>query len=134
MARLTRIEGIGEVYAQRLAQARIGTTQALLERAATPEGRAEIAEKAGVTERQILEWANQADLMRVSGIGAEYSDLLEAAGVDTVVELAQRNPENLHAKLMMVNAVRHLVRRVPGVSRIRSWIEEAKTLPRMLEY
>lgn len=134
MARVTRIEGVGEVYAQKLAQARIGTTQELLRQAATPEGRAEIAEKAGLTERQILEWANQADLMRVPGIGAEYSDLLEAAGVDTVVELARRNPENLHAELVRVNAARRLVRRVPGLGRIRSWIEKAKTLPRVLEY
>ncbi|MGC9346757.1 MAG: DUF4332 domain-containing protein [Anaerolineae bacterium] len=134
MARLTKIEGIGEVYAQKLAQARIGSTQALLERAATPQGRAEIAKEAGVTEHQILEWANQADLMRVPGIGAEYADLLEAAGVDTVRELAQRNAENLHAKLKEVNAAHHLTRRVPGVSRIRAWIETAESLPCAIEY
>jgi predicted flap endonuclease-1-like 5' DNA nuclease len=91
MAKLTKVEGIGEVYAQKLREATIATTQALLERGASPQGRKEIAEKTGISEKLILEWVNHVDLFRIKGVGEEYSDLLEEAGVDTVPELAQRN-------------------------------------------
>ena len=98
MAKLTKIEGVGEFYAQKLQEAGVGTTQALLEKGASPKGRQEIAKKTGIRETLILRWVNRVDLFRIKGVGEEYSDLLEAAGVDTVPELAQRNPENLYQR------------------------------------
>lgn len=131
---IRHIEGIGEVYAGKLEGIGIRTTDALLEQVNTPQKRQALAERLGISEKLILEWANLADLFRIKGIGEEYSDLLEEAGVDTVVELAQRNPEHLHAKLMEVNAQKRLVRRLPSLREVRSWIDQAKSLPRVLEY
>ena len=134
MKKLTQIEGIGAVYAQKLQQAGVGTLENLLEQGASPKGRKEIAQKAGVSEKQVLRWANMADLFRVKGIGEEYADLLEAAGVDTVPELAQRNPGNLKTKLTEVNEAKNLVRRVPSEPEVTGWVEQAKKLPRTLTY
>ncbi len=134
MARITEIEGIGEVYAQKLQEAGVGTLDQLLEKGAAPAGRKEIAEKAGVSEKHILRWVNMADLFRVKGVGEEYADLLEAAGVDTVPELAQRNAENLHMKLAEVNEAKNLVRRVPTKGEVSEWVNQAKQLPRVLTY
>jgi predicted flap endonuclease-1-like 5' DNA nuclease len=92
------------------------------------------SEKTGISEKLILEWVNHADLYRIKGVAEEYSDLLEEAGVDTVAELAQRNPENLYAKLLEVNEAKSLVRRTPWLSSVQSWIEQAKTLPTKVEY
>ena len=103
MAKLEKIEGVGEFYAQKLREAGIRTTQALLEKGASPQGRKEIAEKTDISGILILRWVNRVDLFRIKGVGEEYSDLLEEAGVDTVPELAQRNPENLHQGLVAVN-------------------------------
>ena len=105
-----------------------------MEAGATPKGRDELAEKTGIDKSLILEWVNLADLYRIKGIGEEYSDLLEEAGVDTVVELAQRNPENLHEKLSAVNAEKKLVRRVPSLEEVQDWVEQAKALPRVITY
>jgi len=91
MASLIKIEGIGEKYATKLKMVGVSTTNALLERGKTPQGRQELSEKTGISEKFILEWVNLADLFRIKGVGEQYSDLLEEAGVDTVVELAQRN-------------------------------------------
>jgi predicted flap endonuclease-1-like 5' DNA nuclease len=93
-----------------------------------------LAEKTGIDRKLILEWVNHADLYRIKGIGQEYSDMLEEAGVDTVVELAQRNPENLFAKITEVNAAKKLVRRPPTQAMVTDWINQAKTLPRMIQY
>ena len=134
MPALVRIEGIGETYADKLANARIGTTQTLLKRGATRQGRKEIAKIAGVDGRKILNWVNRADLFRIHGVGEEYSDLLEAAGVDTVVELAQRNPDHLVEKMVEVNERRNLVRKTPALSIVTEWIRQAKKLPRVVEY
>lgn len=134
MAALVNIEGIGEVYADKLAQAQIGTTQNLLKQGATRKGRREIAKLSGIKERQILDWVNKADLFRVHGIGEEYSDLLEASGVDTVAELAQRNADHLYDSMEEVNTKRQLVRRLPPLSAIKQWISQAKKLPRVVEY
>ena len=134
MAKLTEIEGIGEVYAQKLQEAGVGTLDQLLEKGAAPAGRKEIAEKAGVSEKLILRWANMADLFRIKGVGEEYADLLEAAGVDTVPELAQRNAENLHKKLAEVYEAKNLVRRVPTEGEVSEWVGQAKQLPRVLTY
>jgi predicted flap endonuclease-1-like 5' DNA nuclease len=131
---IRRIEGIGEVYAGKLEELGIRTLEALLEQADTPQKRKVLAERTGISEKLILEWANLADLFRIKGVGEEYSDLLEEAGVDTVVELAQRNPEHLHAKLAEVNAAKKLVRRLPSLREVTSWVEQAKSLPRVLQY
>jgi predicted flap endonuclease-1-like 5' DNA nuclease len=134
MASLVKVEGIGEAYAQKLAKAGISTTQALLEKGASPKGRDEIAEKTGLSSKLILRWVNHVDLFRVKGVGEEYADLLEASGVDTVPELAQRNAANLHQKLVEVNQEKKLVRRLPSEARIQGWIEQAKKLPRKVTY
>jgi predicted flap endonuclease-1-like 5' DNA nuclease len=134
MAKLAKVEGIGEAYAQKLREAGIATTQALLEKGASPQGREEIAEKTGISGRLILQWVNHVDLFRITGIGEEYADLLEAAGVDTVPELAQRNAENLFQKLRAVNEEKKLVRRLPTQAQVRDWVEGAKQLPRVITY
>lgn len=134
MAKLTTVEGIGEVYAQKLHGAGIATTEALLQKGSTPQGRQALAEEAGISDKLILEWVNHADLFRIKGVGEEYADLLEEAGVDTVPELAQRNPANLHAKLGEVNAAKKLVRKLPAASQVSDWVEQAKALPRVITY
>jgi predicted flap endonuclease-1-like 5' DNA nuclease len=132
--RLSRIEGIGPVHAARLAGAGLATTEDLLEAAARPKGRAALAEKTGISETLILKWANRADLMRVKGISEEISDLLEAAGVDTVPELKRRRADHLAEALRTINEKKRLVRRVPGEAQCARFIEEAKALPRVLSY
>ncbi len=134
MANLKAIEGIGEAFAAKLLAAGLATTEALLNKGATPEGREEIAEKTGIDVKKILEWVNRADLFRIKGVAEEYSDLLENAGVDTVPELAQRNPTNLLAKMTAVNAEKKLVRRLPTQNEVNRWVEHAKVLPRKVSY
>jgi predicted flap endonuclease-1-like 5' DNA nuclease len=134
MSRLTNVEGIGEILAGRLSVIGIRSTDALLSQGATAQGRAAIAEKTLISEKLILEWVNHADLFRVRGIGSQYADLLEEAGVDTVVELARRNPENLHQKLQMVNQEKNLVRKVPTLFQVKNWVEQAARLPGLISY
>jgi predicted flap endonuclease-1-like 5' DNA nuclease len=134
MARILDIEGIGPIYAQKLTNAGVKTTQKLLKRGATPLGRRELAQKTNIDEGLILEWVNHADLFRIKGVGEEYADLLEEAGVDTIPELAQRNPENLHATLVEVNQRKKLVRQLPALTRVKDWVAQAKMLPRVIEY
>jgi predicted flap endonuclease-1-like 5' DNA nuclease len=128
------IEGIGPAYAQKLKEAGVGTVSALLENGATRALRDGLAETTGIAQKKILEWVNHADLMRVKGIGAEYSDLLEAAGVDSVAELAQRNAANLMQKLTETNTAKALVRALPTQEQVAGWIEQAKTLPRVVSH
>jgi predicted flap endonuclease-1-like 5' DNA nuclease len=134
MSKIAQIEGIGPIYAQKLSDEGIKTTDDLLNAGATPQGREQLSAKTGISETLILEWVNLADLFRIKGVGEEYSDLLEEAGVDTVAELARRNPENLLAKIVEVNAAKNLVRRVPYLSFVKSWVKQAQTLPRKVEY
>jgi predicted flap endonuclease-1-like 5' DNA nuclease len=134
MAKIIDLEGVGETYAQKLKMAGIRTTNALLEKGATPQGRKQIAEAADISDSLILQWVNHVDLYRIKGIGSEYADLFEAAGVDTVVELAQRNPVNLFQKLMEVNAAKKLVRRLPTEVQVQDWVAQAKKLPRKVTY
>ncbi len=134
MTKIIDIEGIGPVYAEKLGKVGIHTVEALHNLGATPKGREEIAEKSGIDKSYILEWVNHVDLYRVKGVAEEYSDLLEEAGVDTVVELSKRNPANLHAKILEVNAVKKLVRRTPTLKEVERWIEQAKTMPRGVHY
>lgn len=132
--RIQEIEGIGPTYKKKLKEEGIGTTRDLLEAGSTRQGRKELAEKTGISEKLILEWVNLADLFRIKGVGEEYSDLLEEAGVDTVVELSRRNPENLHAKIVEINDEKKLVRRTPTRNQVKEWIEQAKTMPRKVEH
>ncbi|MBN1629714.1 MAG: DUF4332 domain-containing protein [Thermoleophilia bacterium] len=134
MAKVKEIEGIGPAYAEKLSAAGLTTTEALLEAGATPKGRAGVAAKTGISDKLILRWVNMSDLFRIKGVGEQFSDLLEAAGVDTVAELAQRKAENLQAKMVEVNAEKKLVRRVPTLAEATSWVDQAKGLPRMVKY
>lgn len=131
---IEEIEGIGPTYGKKLNDQRIMTTDGLLWAGSTPKKRKRLAEKTGISEKLILDWVNLADLFRINGIGQEYSGLLEEAGVDTVVELAKRNPYNLHAKILDVNEVKHLVRKVPSLNQVKDWVKQARKLPRKVEY
>ncbi len=128
------VEGIGPVIGEKLRTAGVKDTDSLLAAARTPALRKALAEKAGLTDKQVLKFANMVDLYRVKGIGSEYAELLEAAGVDTVPELAQRRADNLTAAMLKVNEGKKLVRRPPTESEVGQWIEQAKGLPRALEY
>ena len=131
---IATIEGVGPAYAEKLKAAGIKTTEALLERAKDPKGRKAVAEETGIDESRILKWANMSDLMRIKGVGEEYSELLEAAGVDTVKELRNRKPANLHAKMVEVNEAKKLVRALPTEKAVESWVEQAKGLPPTMTY
>jgi len=134
MTSLKTIEGVGDKYAAQLKAAGVGTAEALLMKGATPQGRKTLAESTGISEKLILEWVNHVDLFRIKGVGEEYADLLEEAGVDTVVELAQRKPENLLEKMTAVNTEKKLVRQLPTLQKVVYWVEQAKKLPRIIQY
>ncbi|MEM7341330.1 MAG: DUF4332 domain-containing protein [Actinomycetota bacterium] len=134
MTAIATIEGIGSVYAKKLQEAGIRTTERLLTEGATRKGRKNIAKMCDISEKLVLEWVNRADLMRVRGIGEEYSDLLEHAGVDTVKELAKRKPVNLHAKCLEVAGKKNVVRRPPSSGEVERWVEHAKTLDPVVKY
>ncbi len=133
---IKEIEGIGEIYGPKLQAEGVKTVADLLERGKTPKGRKDLAEATGINNKLILKWVNMSDLFRVKGIGPEYSELLESAGVDTVKELRHRVPENLHAKLEEANtsAGRPLVRALPSLKAVQSWIEAAKQLEPVVTY
>jgi predicted flap endonuclease-1-like 5' DNA nuclease len=130
MAKLEIIEGIGSFYAEKLRAAGVRSVEALLRAGATPQGRKELGEKTGIGHEYILDWVNRADLMRIRGVGEEYSDLLEKAGVDTVPELAQRSPDHLYQKILAVNEEMDLVRRPPTRDMVARWVKQARTLRR----
>ena len=132
--RADEIEGIGPAYAATLAQAGIHTTEDLLEAGATPAGRDRLVQATGLSHVNLLRWINMADLMRVPGIGKEYSQLLEVAGVDTVKELRTRNPANLHKALQDASATGNLVRRPPHLSEVEAWVTEAGRLDPKVTY
>jgi len=134
MIKIEEIEGIGEKYAKKLVKTGIKTVEDLLEKGATKKGRNELAKLTGLSEKLILTWVNHADLFRVKGIGKQYAELLEAAGVDTVVELSKRNPENLLNAMVKTNEKKHLVRALPYLKQVKKWVEQAKKLPRKVSY
>jgi predicted flap endonuclease-1-like 5' DNA nuclease len=131
---IDRLRGMDAQLSTILKEHGIYNNEQFLEAAQTPAGRKELAEHAGVEPRAILELANRADLARVRGVAGVFSDLLEHGGVDTVKELATRNPENLHAKLDQVNAQEQLAGRTPPLSAVTGWVAQAKALPKILEY
>jgi predicted flap endonuclease-1-like 5' DNA nuclease len=133
--KLSDIEGIGPVYAEKLKKLGVRSVDSLLKNGATRQGRKELSQGSGVDETLILKWVNMADLYRVRGVGSEYSELLEKAGVDTVKELATRVPENLHKKMVEVNSSgRPLVRQLPSLKRVKSWVANAKKLEPKVKY
>ena len=132
--KVEEIEGIGPVLGEKLRAAGINTFDKLLENAATKKQRQSLAEETGISEKQILKFTNMADLFRLNGVGQEYAELLEVAGVDTVPELAQRNAANLTAKMEEVNEAKNLTRKTPSATEVEKWIAQAKELPRVIEY
>ncbi len=131
---IERIEGIGPKYAQELKKVGVETTNQLLELGASKKGRQELAEKSGISEKLVLEWVNLADLMRVEGVGEEYADLLEEAGVDSVKELRNRRADNLHEAMLKTNDAKNLVRRPPSLNEVEKWVEQAKSLPPIITH
>lgn len=123
------IDGMKRTEARTLRMSGVRTTEKLLRRAGSRGGRRELASTTGLAERQILDWVKRADLMRVKGIGEEYSDLLEAAGVDTCRELRNRNPQSLLVKMTQINSKNRLVRRLPTEVMVKRWVDHAKSLP-----
>lgn len=134
MAKLSEIEGIGEAYSAKLKEAGITSLEDLLKKCCDKKGRKEIAGKSGISEKLVLNWANRADLSRIKGVSTQYADLLECAGVDTVPELAQRNPGNLQLKMSEINEEKYFVRRVPTASQVQDWVAQAKKLPRVITH
>jgi predicted flap endonuclease-1-like 5' DNA nuclease len=132
--KIEEIEGVGPAHAAKLSGAGVVTTEHLLERGGSASGREALAAETGQTHAQILEWVNHVDLMRIDGVGSEFADLLEAAGVDSVPELATRNAANLAASLESTNASKDLVRRVPSEAVVAKWIDEAKTLRKLVTH
>jgi len=132
--KITDIEGVGPVYAEKLGNVNVKSVGALLKKGCTKKGRKELAAATGLDESLLLKWVNFADLLRVKGVGSEYSELLEKAGVDTVKELRNRNAENLHAKMAEVNKSHKLVRQLPSLKLVQSWVEAAKSLEPMVSH
>ena len=131
---IENVGGIGPAYAKTLREAGIRSTARLLRVAGDKGGRSRLAAETGISEKLILEWVNHADLMRIKGVGEEYSDLLEEAGVDTVNELKNRVPKNLHRTMLEVNQAKKLVRRPPALSMVERWVSQAKKLEPMVTY
>ncbi|WP_047391447.1 MULTISPECIES: DUF4332 domain-containing protein [Chitinibacter] len=134
MTAIIDIEGIGESYAAKLQAAGVSTVEALLEQGRTPKGRDTLAETTGISGKLILKWVNHADLFRIKGVAGQFAELLEAAGVDTVAELARRNAANLADALAATNAEKKLAGSTPSLTQVEKWIAEAKELPRGVEY
>ena len=128
------IEGVGDVYAEQLQAASINKVSELLEKCAAPKGRKELAEATGISEKLILRWTNHADLFRINGVGPQFAELLEAAGVDTVKEFRHRVAENLQPKLVEVNEAKNICNRVPAVSEVQKMIDQAKELEPKVTY
>jgi predicted flap endonuclease-1-like 5' DNA nuclease len=128
------IEGVGPKYGELLRAQGITRTHHLLQRAATRKGRKEVASATGLKESDILKWTNMCDLMRIKGVGEEYSELLEAAGVDTIKELRTRKPANLHKAMVEANDKKNLVRQLPSGQQVERWVKQAKDLDPVMSY
>ena len=132
--KIVEIEGVGEIYAAKLMDAGINKVSELLDKCAAPKGRKELAEATGISEKLILRWTNHADLFRINGVGAQFAELLEAAGVDTVKEFRHRVAENLQPKLAELNEQRHICGRVPALVEVQKMIDQAKELEPKMTY
>jgi predicted flap endonuclease-1-like 5' DNA nuclease len=134
MSHINEIEGIGPSHTKKFAEVGVITVEHLLKAGATPKGRKDLATKTGFHEHHLLKWVNQADLLRIKGVGRQYAELLQASGVDSVKELAQRKPDHLHEKLKESNEAKNQVHIVPNLTSVTDWISEAKKLPRVVSY
>ncbi len=134
MTKVVEIEGIGPAYAEKLQKVGVLTVEALLEQGSSPAGRKKLVETTGISDKLILKWVNHADLFRIKGIAKQYAELLEKAGVDTVVELSRRQADSLYPKMVEANKQFNLVNKVPDQANLVKWIEEAKVLPRKVTY
>jgi predicted flap endonuclease-1-like 5' DNA nuclease len=134
MSHINEIEGIGPSHTKKFAEVGVITVEHLLKAGATPKGRKDLATKTGFHEHHLLKWVNQADLLRIKGVGRQYAELLQASGVDSVKELAQRKPDHLHEKLKESNEAKNQVHIVPNLTSVTNWISEAKKLPRVVSY
>ena len=132
--RIQDIEGIGPQLGQKLMDIGIFTVEKLLETGADRRGRNDIHNRTGISSKQIMDFVNMADLYRIKGVGSEYAELLEEAGVDSVIELAHRRPDHLRQKMLEVNQEKHLVRAMPGVHQVEGWIKQAKRMPRVVRH
>jgi predicted flap endonuclease-1-like 5' DNA nuclease len=133
--KIEEVEGIGPGFAQKLTAAGVATTDALLEQGGSAAGRDRLSEATGISEKQLLEWVNHADLMRINGVGSEYADLLEAAGVDSCAELARRNAATLATTFQELDAARpNWIRQIPGEKTIAGWIEQAAGLGKVVSH
>jgi len=128
------VEGIGPAVGAQLRSVGVATALDLMVEGATRRGRKHLSDRSGIAQSQILTWVNHIDLYRLKGVAKEYADLLEQSGVDTVVELAQRNPNNLFKRMNEINEQKKLVRRTPHLSEVQSWVEQAKSLKRLIHY
>ncbi len=134
MASIQDIEGVGDQYADKLRAIGIASTDSLLEKGATAKGRADIVTKSGIGAKLILRWVNHSDLFRIKGVAGQYSELLEAAGVDTVVELSKRKADNLYEMMVKTNGEKRMVRALPSQDKVTDWVAQAKALPRKVQY
>jgi predicted flap endonuclease-1-like 5' DNA nuclease len=134
MVRIIDIQGIGSTYQEKLIAVGVHSTSRLLQVGATRRGRKDLSENTGISEKLILEWVNLADLVRIKGIGEEYSDLLEEAGVDTIRELRNRDPNHLHRTLSDINERKQLVRRLPSLRQVANWVQQAKAITPIVKY
>ncbi len=132
--KIEEVEGIGPVYAEKLVAAGVKTDADLLAKAGSAKGRAELSAKTGIGSSLVLKWTNHVDLMRIDGVGPQFAELLEATGVDTVKELAQRNAANLAVKMSEVNKQKRLAGTAPSESQVADWIRQAEKLPAMISY
>jgi predicted flap endonuclease-1-like 5' DNA nuclease len=132
--KITDIEGIGPSFAEKLALANIKSVEGLLDAGKSKSGRKDIAKASGLDEKKILVWVNMADLFRIKGVSSQNAELLKASGVDTIKELRTRKPENLHAKMVEVNAQKNLVRQVASLGQVEGFVAAAKELTPMVTH
>lgn len=132
--KIEAVEGIGEVFGEKLRLVGIKDTHELLHALSSPTKRSSVAKNTAIPEKHILRFANMVDLFRIKGVCPQYSELLEASGVDTTKELAMRVPSNLLKKMDEVNSAKNLSKRIPTEKELVRWIEEAKSLSRIIEY
>ena len=132
--KIVDVEGIGPAYAEKLEAIGISTTDDLLMAGGSAGGRERVAAQSGISGKLILEWVNHVDLMRIDGVGSEYADLLEAAGVDSCAELSHRNAKSLAETFRELDMARNTVRDIPGEAVIQRWIDQAKDLDKVVTH